>query len=65
MCQEGLDEYRRFKRDKEVNSSRYYKLTPKGKISVSSAELKVIKLSYFLVIRRFSWAGSLQLFDLF
>jgi hypothetical protein len=43
MCQEGFDEYRRFKRDKEVNSSRYYKLTPRGKISVSSAELKAIK----------------------
>jgi hypothetical protein len=44
MCQEGFDEYRRYKRDKDVNFSKYYKLTPKGKVLTTSSELKV----YFL-----------------
>ena len=38
---EAIDDIRRCKRDREVNSSRYAKLTPRGKVSVTSAELKV------------------------
>ena len=36
----------RYQRDKEVNSSRFAKLTPRGPVSVSSAELKVGDLVY-------------------
>ena len=45
LCREGFDDFRRFQRDREVNSSRYTKLTSRGKVSVSSADLKV-KISF-------------------
>ena len=51
MCREGVDDFRRFQRDREVNSSRYSKLTLRGKVSVSSEDLKVsrnITLRYLL-----------------
>ena len=41
MIREAIDDFRRFKRDREVNSSRYVKLTMRGKISVASSEIKV------------------------
>ena len=46
MCREGFDDFRRFQRDREVNSSRYSKLTQRGKVSISSAEIKVRRI-YF------------------
>ena len=47
MCREGVDDFRRFQRDREVNSSRYSKLTLRGKVSVSSEDLKVRLCTYF------------------
>ena len=41
MIREAIDDFRRYKRDREVNSSRYVKLTLRGKVSVASSELKV------------------------
>eukprot|EP00094_Tigriopus_californicus_P003303 TCALIF_03178-PA protein Name:"Similar to ATP9B Probable phospholipid-transporting ATPase IIB (Bos taurus)" AED:0.14 eAED:0.14 QI:0/0.90/0.83/1/0.81/0.83/12/242/1157 len=41
MIREAIDDFRRFKRDREVNRFRYVKLTPRGKVSVTSAEIKV------------------------
>ena len=38
---EAIDDIRRYQRDREVNSSRYAKLTARGKVSVTSAELKL------------------------
>ena len=43
ICQirEAIDDILRFKRDREVNQSRYAKLTERGRVSVTSANLKV------------------------
>ncbi len=41
MIREAIDDFRRYKRDKEVNGSRYVKLTPRGRVSVASSEIKV------------------------
>ena len=46
MIREGIDDFRRWQRDREVNSSRYVKLTEKGPMSVSSSELKVGDIVY-------------------
>jgi phospholipid-translocating ATPase len=47
LCREAFDDFRRFQRDREVNSTRYSKLAPTGKVSVASSDLKV---NYFLII---------------
>ena len=47
MCREGFDDFRRFQRDREVNSSRYSKLTQRGKVSISSAEIKVRRIFFY------------------
>ncbi|KAL9974886.1 hypothetical protein ACROYT_G011986 [Oculina patagonica] len=44
MCREAYDDFLRFKRDKEVNSSQYKKLTKKGIVSVPSSAIKVSDL---------------------
>jgi len=41
MIREAIDDILRFKRDREVNQSRYAKLTERGRVSVTSANLKV------------------------
>uniref|UniRef100_A0A8C4NK30 Phospholipid-transporting ATPase n=1 Tax=Eptatretus burgeri TaxID=7764 RepID=A0A8C4NK30_EPTBU len=41
MCREALDEFRRFKRDKEMNSQLYSKLTTQGIVNVKSSDIQV------------------------
>ncbi|KAM4029014.1 putative phospholipid-transporting ATPase IIB isoform 2-T2 [Anomaloglossus baeobatrachus] len=41
MVREATDEYRRFKRDKEMNSQLYSKLTIRGKVQVKSSDIQV------------------------
>ncbi|CAG2238567.1 E7.6.2.1 [Mytilus edulis] len=41
MCREALDDYRRYRRDKEANSQKYKKLTRDGLISIPSSDIKV------------------------
>ncbi|XP_075444652.1 putative phospholipid-transporting ATPase IIB [Ascaphus truei] len=41
MVREAADEYRRFKRDKEMNSQLYSKLTIRGKVQVKSSDIQV------------------------
>ena len=46
LIREAIDDFRRFQRDREVNSSRYLKLTPRGHVSVASSDLKVGDIVY-------------------
>ncbi len=46
MIREAIDDFRRYQRDREVNSSRYVKLTPRGRVSVASSDLKVGDIVY-------------------
>ncbi|KAH9515664.1 ATP synthase subunit 9 [Bulinus truncatus] len=41
MCREALDDYRRFRRDKEANSQKYKKLTRDGIIRIPSSDIQV------------------------
>jgi len=41
MVREAIDDFKRWQRDREVNQSRYARLTDRGLVSVSSANLKV------------------------
>ena len=38
MIREAIDDFRRIQRDREVNGSRYVKLTHAGKVSVASSD---------------------------
>ena len=46
MIREATDDFRRFQRDKEVNSSKYVKLSHAGKTMISSSEIKVGDIIY-------------------
>ena len=46
LIREAVDDIRRYQRDCEVNSSRYYKLTSKGQVSIASSDLKVGDIVY-------------------
>ena len=46
LIREAVDDFRRYQRDKEVNSSRYVKLTSKGQATVASSDLKVGDVVY-------------------
>lgn len=41
MCREALDDYRRYRRDKEANSQMYRKLTRDGFCKVPSSDIQV------------------------
>lgn len=41
MFREAIDDFRRYQRDKEVNSQHYRKLTPTGIVQVPSSDIKV------------------------
>ncbi|XP_074211408.1 putative phospholipid-transporting ATPase IIB isoform X4 [Camelus bactrianus] len=41
ITREAIDEFRRFQRDKEVNSQLYSKLTIRGKVQVKSSDIQV------------------------
>ncbi|XP_028908503.1 probable phospholipid-transporting ATPase IIB isoform X2 [Ornithorhynchus anatinus] len=41
MVREAVDEFRRFQRDKEMNSQLYSKLTIRGKVQVKSSDIQV------------------------
>eukprot|EP01122_Echinamoeba_exundans_P012832 TRINITY_DN5485_c0_g1_i1.p1 TRINITY_DN5485_c0_g1~~TRINITY_DN5485_c0_g1_i1.p1 ORF type:complete len:1142 (+),score=257.53 TRINITY_DN5485_c0_g1_i1:61-3486(+) len=41
IAKEALDDYKRFKRDKEANSQIYQKLTPLGLVPIPSSEIQV------------------------
>lgn len=41
MCREALDDYRRYRRDKEANSQKYKKLTRDGLVFIPSSDIKV------------------------
>ncbi|XP_045881811.1 probable phospholipid-transporting ATPase IIB isoform X5 [Meles meles] len=41
IVREAIDEFRRFQRDKEVNSQLYTKLTIRGKVQVKSSDIQV------------------------
>lgn len=44
MCREAYDDFIRFRRDREVNSQQYQKLTKKGVVNVPSSAIKVSDL---------------------
>lgn len=44
LIREAIDDFRRFMRDREVNSRKYGKLTPKGVVQVPSSKIKVSDL---------------------
>ena len=44
MCREALDDYRRYSRDKELNSHYYKKLTRDGIVPVPSSHIQVSDL---------------------
>lgn len=44
MCREAYDDFIRFRRDREVNSQQYKKLTKKGIVNVPSSAIKVSDL---------------------
>ncbi|KAI8520184.1 ATP synthase subunit 9 [Branchiostoma belcheri] len=46
MCREAVDEINRWRRDREVNSQQYKKLTNRGVVRVSSADIQVSDLIY-------------------
>jgi len=46
MVREAIDDFRRFQRDRELNSTRYVKLTQRGRVSVASAEITVGDVVY-------------------
>ncbi|XP_033124731.1 probable phospholipid-transporting ATPase IIB isoform X2 [Anneissia japonica] len=46
VCREALDDLRRYRRDKEVNSQKYKKLTPNGIVEVPSSDIQVSDLIY-------------------
>lgn len=46
MIREAVDDFRRWRRDKEVNRQKYKKLTPQGITEVCSSEIKVSDLIY-------------------
>ncbi|XP_060077984.1 probable phospholipid-transporting ATPase IIB [Ylistrum balloti] len=41
MCREALDDYRRYRRDKEANSQKYSKLNRDGFVVIPSSDIKV------------------------
>lgn len=41
IAREAIDEFRRFQRDKEMNSQLYSKLTVRGKVQVKSSDIQV------------------------
>ncbi|XP_053520140.1 probable phospholipid-transporting ATPase IIB isoform X5 [Artibeus jamaicensis] len=41
ITREAVDEFRRFRRDREVNSQQYCKLTVRGKVQVKSSDIRV------------------------
>ncbi|KAJ8302840.1 LOW QUALITY PROTEIN: hypothetical protein KUTeg_019236 [Tegillarca granosa] len=41
MCREALDDYRRYRRDKEANSQKFKKLTRDGMVQIPSSDIKV------------------------
>ncbi|BFZ12719.1 hypothetical protein BsWGS_15758 [Bradybaena similaris] len=41
MCREALDDYRRYRRDKEANSQKYKKLTRDGIVRIPSSDIQV------------------------
>lgn len=51
MIREAIDDFRRFQRDREVNGSKYVKLTPRGRIMVTSAQIKVGDIVYVEKVR--------------
>lgn len=54
MLREALDDIRRYKRDKEVNSQSYKKLTPRGETFVASSDIKVGDLIFVEKVNDFS-----------
>lgn len=46
LVRELIDDFRRFQRDREVNGSKYTKLTPHGRVVVASSQLKVGDIVY-------------------
>ncbi|XP_040569427.1 probable phospholipid-transporting ATPase IIA isoform X1 [Lepeophtheirus salmonis] len=46
LIREGIDDFRRYQRDREVNGSRYSKLTLRGRVSVTSSQIKVGDIIY-------------------
>ena len=49
MCREAIDDFRRFRRDREVNSTRYKRLTRHGIEEVPSSSIKV---SDFIIVEK-------------
>jgi phospholipid-translocating ATPase len=41
MCREAVDDWRRYRRDKEANSQVYRKLTRDGFVNVPSSDIQV------------------------
>uniref|UniRef100_A0A8C0KRR5 Phospholipid-transporting ATPase n=1 Tax=Canis lupus dingo TaxID=286419 RepID=A0A8C0KRR5_CANLU len=64
IMREAIDEFRRFQRDKEVNSQLYSKLTVRGKVQVKSSDIQVgdliivEKVDAFLIYFRHVYASS-------
>lgn len=57
MCREALDDYRRYRRDKEANSQKFRKLTRDGMVPVPSSNIKVGDL---IVVDKVSLFGMIS-----
>lgn len=57
MCREALDDYRRYRRDKEANSQKFRKLTRDGMVPVPSSNIKVGDL---IVVDKVSLLGRIS-----
>lgn len=52
MCREALDDYRRYRRDKEANSQKYKKLTRDGIVRIPSSDIQVGHLIILEKVRK-------------
>uniref|UniRef100_A0A8C6XBP1 Phospholipid-transporting ATPase n=1 Tax=Naja naja TaxID=35670 RepID=A0A8C6XBP1_NAJNA len=55
ILREAVDEFRRYKRDKEMNSQLYSKLTVRGKVQVKSSDIQVGDL---IIVEKVNFFGS-------
>lgn len=64
ISKEALDDYQRYKRDKEANSQLYKRLTPTGIQSIPSSKIRVGDLLYIMKDQRVNSPFPLILTDI-
>jgi magnesium-transporting ATPase (P-type) len=64
ISKEALDDYQRYKRDKEANSQLYNRLTPSGIQNIPSSKIRVGDLLYIMKDQRVSLLSTSYCFRL-